>query len=526
MPGLPRMADASFGIARFLRSLSAPEETQLHVLRGILARNAGCEYGRRHGFRELHSYELYRGRVPVCSYEDIRAGVERMASGESHVLTAEPVCAWEETGGSSAGAKLVPYTHQGLREFRAGLQPWLESLHALAPATARGKAYWSISPAGRPAKQTACGMPIGLGGEAAYFGDDLAQQLLARLAVPPATGHIANMDAWRRASLLHLVACENLALISVWSPTFLLELLRHLVLDAKDVAAALRGRRDGLAEIAGIAGPPIDASRADLLMDVVQAGVIDWRRLWPAMAVISCWDHARAAPYARELSAMFPGVTLQGKGLLATEALVTLPVDPRHDPVLALESGFFEFVASDGRARMATELDVGAEYELLLTTSSGLYRYAIGDRVLVTGRLHDTPTLRFLGRAGIRSDLCGEKLDEAFVATILAGAGIGFGMLMPRPAPASYVLILDAAQVSPGQKAGIARRIDDALCANPQYAYARRLGQLSPVGAVCVDHPVQRWLEHGHARGQRLGDIKLPALHAGEDALTIFGAGA
>ena len=520
-----RGADVPFGWARFMRVLSAPEDTQHRVLRAILARNAGCEYGRRHGFGEIRSYERYRAQVPICSYEDIRAALERMASGERGVLTQAPICAWEETGGSSAGAKRVPYTSQGLTEFRAGLQPWLESLHVQAPATASGKAYWSISPAGRPVNHTAGGMPIGLSSEAAYFGDRLAQQLLARLAVPPAVGLIANVDAWRRATLLHLVACEDLALISVWSPTFLLELLRHLVLDAEGVAAGLRGERGRPGEAIGIAPRPIDASRAALLLDVVRVARIDWRRLWPRLAVISCWNHARAAPYADELSAMFPGVTLQGKGLLATEALVSVPVDPHHDPVLALESGFFEFVASDGRARMAMELDTGAEYEVLLTTSSGLYRYAIGDRVLVTGRLRDTPTLRFLGRTGIRTDLCGEKLDEAFAAAILAAAGIGFGMLAVRAAPAGYVLILDAAQVSFTQKDAIARRVDDALCANPQYAYARRLGQLAPVEAVCVDDPVQSWLERGRARGQRLGDIKLPALHAGEDVLTIFGAG-
>lgn len=526
MHGSARRAEVPFGRARFMRVLAAPEDTQRRVLRAILAGNAGCEYGRRHGFGEIRSYERYRAQVPVCGYEDIRAALERMASGEPGVLTQAPVCAWEETGGSSAGAKLVPYTTQGLTEFRAGLEPWLESLHVLAPATASGKAYWSISPAGRPAKHTACGMPIGLSSEAAYFGDRLAQRLLARLAVPPAVGLIANMDAWRRASLLHLVACEDLALISVWSPTFLLELLRHLALDAEGVAAELRGERGSPAEGIGSVRKPSDASRAELLLDIVRAPRIDWRRLWPRLAVISCWNHARAAPYADELSAMFPGVTLQGKGLLATEALVTVPVDPHHDPVLALESGFFEFVGSDGQARMAMELDVGAEYELLLTTSSGLYRYAIGDRVLVTGRLRDTPTFRFVGRSGIRSDLCGEKLDEAFVAASLAAAGVGFGMLTARPAPAGYLLILDAAQVSLTQKDAIARRIDDALCANPQYAYARRLGQLAPVEALCVDDPVQRWLERGQARGQRLGDIKLPALHAGEDACSIFGAGA
>ena len=46
-----------------------------------------------------------------------------MARGEAGVLTAEPVRAWEETGGSSGGAKLVPYTANAIQAVLAHEEP-------------------------------------------------------------------------------------------------------------------------------------------------------------------------------------------------------------------------------------------------------------------------------------------------------------------------------------------------------------------------------------------------------------------
>ena len=45
-----------------------------------------------------------------------------------------------------------------------------------------------------------------------------------------------------------------------------------------------------------------------------------------------------------------------------------------------LRHGYFEFW-QQGQCHAASELSVGGEYEVILTTASGLYRYASGDRV-------------------------------------------------------------------------------------------------------------------------------------------------
>jgi hypothetical protein len=258
--------------------------------------------------------------------------------------------------------------------------------------------------------------------------------------------------------------------------------------------------------------------RGELVRAVLAQHEPQWTRLWPNLAVISCWDQAAAGPYAAALRRTFPGVLVQGKGLLATEGLVTIPLGDAAMPVLAVDSGFYEFVDAAGAAWLASDVIPGQEYEVLLTNDSGFYRYAIGDRVRVHGFVGSAPMLEFVGRAGGGSDLCGEKLTETFVAAALAALGLRFAMLAPVATyPRGYVLLLDAAEVGAEDVARLAAQADAALAANPQYAYARELAQLAPVRGLRCDQPVARWLTLCRQRGQRLGDIKPVALCTVDD---------
>jgi len=56
------------------------------------------------------------------------------------------------------------------------------------------------------------------------------------------------------------------------------------------------------------------------------------------------------------------------------------------------------------------------------------------------------------------------------------------------------------------------RRIEDMLHDNPQYAYARQLGQLQALDVVCAPGFAQHRARQLAARGMRLGDAKSCAL--------------
>ena len=502
--------------ARFRAALDDVRGVQARRLRAILDRNRGCEYGRAHGFAAIADSADFARIVPIVRYDALRGAIGRMADGEPGVLVDDAVVAFEETGGTSGGAKLVPYTAAALASFQRGLLPWLDDLYSGTRGLDDGRAYWSISPAARAPRRTAGGIPVGLPSDAAYLGEEVAVGLLAMLCVPPAAALLHDVDAWRRFTLVHLFAAGDLALVSVWSPTFLQELLRHAQDDADALCRCIADGDPGTyltAAGAELPRPRADRARGELVRAVLAERDPEWTRLWPRLAVISCWDQAAARPYAAALRRAFPGVRVQGKGLLATEGLVTIPFGDAGMPVLAVDSGFFEFVDAGGRARLASDVAPGEEYEILLTNDSGLYRYAIGDRVRVHGFVGGAPTLEFVGRAGVASDLCGEKLTEDFVGGALLGLGVRFAMLAPSAPPTrGYVLLLDAAEVGADGASRLAALADTALAANPQYAYARELGQLAPVRGLRCVNPAARWLDLCRQRGQRLGDIKPAAL--------------
>jgi len=450
---------------RFRSSLPRAKAIQRARLRSILERNASSDYGSRYGFASLDSPDVYRERVPVVRYEDLREFIRRVEKGEPNVLFSEPLLAFEETGGSTSGPKLIPYTAGLLEAFRRALIAWLDDLARAHPSISRGRAYWSISPAGRRPRAAAGGVPVGLSSDAAYFGEALAPLVRETLAVPPEAGALEDLALWRETTRRHLAACHDLALISVWSPTFLFDFLESADLCAKPVA------------------------------------------------VISCWDQAASRPYADTLRERFPRARVQGKGLLATEGVVTIPLEGLPMPVLAIDSGYFEFRDDAGHCLEASDVAVGREYEVLMTTEGGLYRYAIGDRVRVYGFAGEAPTLEFLGRGETASDLCGEKLTEAFVLSALAPLGLRFMLLAPTDLPRpGYALYLDAEEASAEDSPRIAKLADRALERNPQYAQARRLGQLAPVAVSRCVRPLAAWTRAQLQRARRLGDIKPPVL--------------
>ncbi|MGB0129284.1 MAG: GH3 auxin-responsive promoter family protein, partial [Rhodocyclaceae bacterium] len=188
-------------------------------LGALLERNRDTAYLARFG--RPGTIEAFRDSVPVCDYEDLVPWLDRMEAGAADVLFAGQPVAYELTGGSSGGSKLIPYSAEGLRDFQQAIVPWLA--RTLANYDIRGKVYFSISPAGREA-QFRGGLPVGLP-DGAYLGETAGAVLARMTAVPFSVAGIRDLAAWREQSLDCLRAAEDLELISVWSPTFLLQLL-------------------------------------------------------------------------------------------------------------------------------------------------------------------------------------------------------------------------------------------------------------------------------------------------------------
>jgi hypothetical protein len=245
--------------------------------------------------------------------------------------------------------------------------------------------------------------------------------------------------------------------------------------------------------------------------------------LWPKLRLISCWADAGAARFIPDLQRLFPRAEIQGKGLIATEGIVSFPLDLQGGAALALRSHFFEFIEPDsGRVRLAHELETGGRYSVVITTGGGLYRYRLHDLVEIVGHRRGCPLLKFIGKEAHISDRFGEKLNERHVREVLDRcaeryeASPDFAMLAceERDGHFAYTLFVECRDVSEYTLHRIGRDLEEGLLDNFHYRYCRDLGQLDPVRVFRIRvGGREAYLEHCRSLGQRLGEIKPSALH-------------
>jgi hypothetical protein len=497
---------------RFRQALRHPEIVQQARLNAYLRQSAPTAFGRAHQFHLIHSYNNFTKQVPLMNYEDLEPWLERIRCGETNVLTSEPVTRLLPTSGSTGARKLIPFTAGLQSEFNAALGPWLVDLLRQSKAIAGGPAYWSITPVLADAQPEVSKIPIGFDADTAYLGGTRQRLAAAVMAVPPELRCIKDLAAFRYLTLLCLLRQRDLRLVSVWHPSFLSLLLDALPANWEELLADIH---QGSCQYAQSLPPHVRSAlrsnpQPQRARELRGLGPNHPAMLWPHLQIISCWGDASAELAAAGLPSIFPRAVTQPKGLLATEAIVTIPFAGQY-PV-AVQSHFFEFIDHTGAIFRAHELLVGPTYEVVVTTAGGLWRYRLRDLVEVTGFTDRTPSLRFLGRTGNVSDLFGEKLSETFVAQAIQAtlselkAKPKFVLLAPDQAEQGCRYTLYVEGRLPGT---VAEQLDRSLRRNPHYANCRDLGQLQPLQLFLInDHGHETYARREIAAGARLGDVK------------------
>ena len=122
-------------------------------------------------------------------------------------------------------------------------------------------------------------------------------------------------------------------------------------------------------------------------------------------------------------------------GFQASEGVFGIPLHSTWDGAVAWVGGhLMELKHSEsGRVIPVHEAERDTPYSLVVSTTSGLCRYDMNDRVEVVGRYQNTPVLRFLGKGTDVSSVVGEKvtgtqvwqaLAEILPRTYLDGVGV------------------------------------------------------------------------------------------------------
>ena len=506
------LALTSRRILGFSAALHRPGATQERVLRRLVEGALGSAYARRNGLQEGDGYEAFRRKLPLVDYEDLRPWIARQVETGERTLTHEAPVLYEQTSGSSGEPKLIPYTPGLMASFNACFVLWVADLMAFGPPFRTGRVFFSVSSAFHERARTPTGVPISLADDTAYLSPRMQRLFQGCFFIPPTLKEIQDAATFRRALAATLIAQAELETISVWSPTYLLTVFETIRADADALVADLRRGETGSPEIR-LPLPPVAPER----LRMIASGAPDWRALWPKLLFLSCWTDAASSVFLPALRRELPEVLIQGKGLLATEAPITIPLLGAAAPVPLLDEVFLEFERDDGSVGRLHELDLGEEALVVVSQAGGLLRYRMKDRVRAEARVARTPTLRFLGRDGRSSDLVGEKLGEGFVRALLAS-------LLGDEGHCSYLV----AQANEGERPGyvcvtdhpeglrrpqaLAARLDAALAESFHYGQARGLGQLQPLRVDGRPDAAAAYERLRLAQGMSWGQIKFEAL--------------
>ncbi len=367
------------------------EQLQMQVLKGLLHQARNTEWGIKHGFADIRTYEQFASDNPVNTYEELKAYIDRMRHGEKDVLWPGRVRWYAKSSGTTNDkSKFIPVSKQGLKDthYRGGTDA----------------VVWYLR--NNPASRMFQGRALILGGS-----------------------HQPNYNLPNS-----LVGDLSAILIENINP--LMNLVR--IPDKKTALLSdFEKKRDRIARIAmnknvtNISGVP------SWMMSVITrilelSGKQTLSEVWPNLEV---FFHGGVAftPYRQQYERLLPHSGMHYMETYnASEGFFALQDDPTTKAMsLMLDYGVFyefipmsEFGRPDATVVPLWGVEKGKNYAMLISTSSGLWRYQIGDtvrfestnpyRIVISGR-----TKSFINAFGeeLIVDNAEQGLQQACAAT-------------------------------------------------------------------------------------------------------------
>ncbi len=382
---------ARFLAARTSRRMRASAvDAQQAVFQSLVAKIAGCEFGREHHVTKGMSYEDFRANIRVRPYEAFTPYIDRMKRGAADVLWPGTCAYYAVSSGTTAGrTKYLPITSAMLEHFR---QTGLDSLLFYTARVGRADIFK--------------GKHLFLGGSTTLTPIEESKPFLAY------GGDLSGIMA------LHLPG---------WVEKFLyepgIEIAQLADWPAKIRAITERTRDRDIRVVAGIPSWLLILAEA-LRTDAAARGkpAENLQRLWPNL---ECLIHGGVpiGPYVQELRAAFGRNVQFHEVYPASEAFIAAQdAEPEAGLRLMTDAGVFyevlpladfdeqQLEKSGVKAVPLEGVVVGVDYVLLMTTPAGLCRYIIGDVVRFISLV--PPRLIYVGRTKLQLSAFGEHVIE------------------------------------------------------------------------------------------------------------------
>ncbi len=333
------------------RHINEAGALQNEVLAYLTGRAKDTEYGRKHIFGNMKSYEDFAANVPLNTYEELKNDIDRMRHGESDVLWPGTVKWYAKSSGTTNDkSKFIPVSHDGL-----------QNLHYQG-----GKDAVALYLRNNPKSRLFDGKSLILGGSHSpnyNLRNSLVGDLSAIL--------IENISPL--ANLVR-VRCKQTALLSDF--------------EVKRDRIARETMNKNVTNLSGV--PSWMLSVLTRVMELT--GKTHLEEVWPNLEV---FFHGGVAftPYRKQYEQLItsPGMHYM-ETYNASEGFFGLQSDP-SDPsmLLMLDYGVFyefipmdEFGAENPTVVPITGVKTGVNYAMVISTSCGLWRYIIGDTVKFT----------------------------------------------------------------------------------------------------------------------------------------------
>ncbi|MGB8703515.1 MAG: GH3 auxin-responsive promoter family protein [Gillisia sp.] len=354
--------------------LKYPNEVQQELLRTLVSKAKNTEFGMKYGFSDIYDYETFAQRVPIQSYEEYEADIERSRQGENNIFWPTPI-KWfaKSSGTTNAKSKFIPVSDDSLMNCHF----------------AAGKDLLCMYLNNNPGSSLFTGKSLRLGGSKEIYKNSHTSygDLSAIL--------IDNMPFWAEFSS---TPSNEVSLMSDW--------------EVKMDAIVNETIREKVSSLAGV-----PSWMLVLLNNVLQASGKDHLfEVWPNLEV---YFHGGVnfEPYALQYNKILPKEDFRFYEIYnASEGFFACQDhNDSKEMLLMLDYGiFYEFIPMETyntpqqKVIPLSEVEKGINYAMIISTNAGLWRYKVGDTVRFTSV--DPYRLKVSGRTKHHINVFGEEL--------------------------------------------------------------------------------------------------------------------
>ncbi|KAM0011913.1 putative GH3 family protein [Helianthus debilis subsp. tardiflorus] len=445
-PGCEKDAKALQFIEEMTRSADAVQES---VLAEILSRNAQTEYLRMYNLDGATDRESFKSKIPMVTYEDLQPIIQRIANGDrSPILSSHPISEFLTSSGTSAGErKLMPTIQEELDRRQLLYSLLMPVMNLYMPGLDKGKGLYFLF------VKSETKTPGGLKARPVLTSYYKSNHFKTR-AFDPYNVYTSPNEAilcpdsfqsMYSQMLCGLYERKQVLRLGAIFASGLLRAIRFLQLKWRELAHDIRtGTLNSKISDSDIRGCMARVLRSDPeLANFIESECSkeNWERIitriWPNTKYLEVIVTGAMSQYIPTLDYYSGGLPKVCTMYASSECYFGLNLNPMCKPsevsyTIMPNMAYFEFLPHDPNSPTVTSdklvdlvnVEVGKEYELVITTYAGLCRYRVGDILRVTGFHNSAPQFSFIRRKNVLLSIDSDKTDEAELQSAVDNASV------------------------------------------------------------------------------------------------------